>query len=77
MARTRRAIPVKISLTFRAVALSLRTLACLPLGLDTAPTSSQAPYFPGKDTGCSGRRCRRRPHQYAVRTARPATVPAC
>ena len=40
-----------MSLTFRAVSLSLRILTCLPLGLDTAPTSSLAPYFPGKDTG--------------------------
>ena len=77
MARTRRASAFNSSLTFRAVVLPPRTLACLPLGLDTAPTSSLAPYFPGKDTGCSGRRCRRRPHQYAARTVRSATAPAC
>ena len=46
MARIRRATPVKTSLTFRAVTLPLRTLACRPFGLDTAPTSSLAPRLP-------------------------------
>ena len=41
---------LSISLTCRAVSLSSRTLACRPLGLVTALTSSLAPSFPGKDT---------------------------
>ena len=54
MARIRRATPVKTSLTFRAVTLPLRTLACRPLGLDTAPTSSLAPFLPGRTLGVPG-----------------------
>ena len=52
--------------------LILADLDASPPGLDTALISSPAPYFPGKDTRCSRRRCRRRPHQHA-----PTDRPPC
>ena len=42
MARTRRASAFNSSLTFRAVVLPPRTLACLPLGLEKAPPVCRA-----------------------------------
>ena len=54
MARIRRATPVKTSLTFRAVTLPLRTSTCRPFGLDTALTSSPAPFLPGRTLGVPG-----------------------
>lgn len=46
---------INMALTFRAVSLSLRTLTCLPLGLDTALTSFPTPYSsPARTLGVRG-----------------------
>ena len=48
---------INMALTFRAVSLSLRTLTCLPLGLDTALTSFPTPYSsPARTLGVRGGR---------------------
>ena len=59
MARIGRAIELSTSLTFRAVPSPRWTLACRPLGLDTALTSFPVPLLPGQDAGVPGGRCRR------------------
>ena len=58
-ARTRRAIALRTSLTFRAVTLPLRTCVRWPFGLDTALTSFLTSPSPARTHGRSGRRCQR------------------
>ena len=60
---------INMALTFRAVSLSLRTLTCLPLGLDTALTSFPTPYSsPARTLGVRGEGAEEGP---TSRTGRP------